>query len=438
MRRCLLLDSRLACSQYPSHQTLTDERLLSPEDGEWLGKLRVWRNRVAHGIEAVDPQAATATVISLRRCCASSAMGPTGPATGLRIEANRRTNSDMPNVTSLGWRFVLTALPFCALSVTALAQTDPERRTAFLKAIDRPKVAANVEIQALPKEGDLMVDRFSFTPEAGIRLSGFVHRKSEGPSQRPVVIVLHGTGGNAEGMLNSYSKPLANGGLMTVSMTARHHGTGGANYNQAITQAYVDGKSHPFLYDSVWDLERLIDYLETRPDVDRTRIGVIGLSKGGMESWLAAAVDSRLTATVPLIAVQSFRYEIEHDAWQARADSILAGFDGAAKSEGAPLDAAFMRKFLDRISPGLTSDFDGPAMVPLIAPRPLLVINGEVDPRNPLPSVMAIADLTKAAYRAAGKPDNFELVIEPGTAHAVTAEARQKAIDWLVARLGSH
>jgi cephalosporin-C deacetylase-like acetyl esterase len=36
--------------------------------------------------------------------------------------------------------------------------------------------------------------------------------------------------------------------------------------------------------------ERLIDYLETRPDVDRTRIGIIGLSKGGMESWLAAAV----------------------------------------------------------------------------------------------------------------------------------------------------
>ena len=343
----------------------------------------------------------------------------------------------MPNLTSFGRRFALTALPLCALSVTALAQTDAERRTAFLKAIDRPKVATNVEIQALPKEGDLMVDRFSFTPEAGFRLSGFFHKKSEGPSQRPVVIVLHGTGGNAEGMLNSYSKPLANAGLMTVSMTARHHGAG-ANYNQAITQAYVDGKGHPFLYDSVWDLERLIDYLETRPDVDRTRIGVIGLSKGGMEAWLAAAVDSRIAATVPLIAVQSFRYEIEHDAWQARANSIQAGFEGAAKSEGATIDAAFMRKFLDRIAPGLTSDFDGPAMVPLIAPRPLLVINGEVDPRNPLPSVNAIADLTKAAYRVAGKPDNFELVIEPGTAHAVTAEARQKAIDWLVARLGGH
>ena len=164
---------------------------------------------------------------------------------------------------------------------------------------------------------------------------------------------------------------------------------------------------------------------------------MIGLSKGGMEAWLAAAVDPRLAATVPLIAVQSFRYEIEHDAWQARANSIRQGFEGAAKSDGSALDAAFMRKFLDRIAPGLTSEFDGPAMVPRIAPRPLLVINGEVDPRNPLPSAMAIADLTKEAYRAAGKPDNFELVIESGTAHAVTVEARQKAIDWLVARLGT-
>ncbi|MEO8071178.1 MAG: dienelactone hydrolase family protein, partial [Acidobacteriota bacterium] len=285
-------------------------------------------------------------------------------------------------------------------------------------------------------DGALTVDRFSFTPEAGFRLSGFVHKTSGGPSQRAVVIVLHGTGGDAEGMLTPYAKPLANAGLMTVSLTSRYHGNSTPPYNQAITQAYIDGKSHPFLYDSVWDLERLIDYLETRPDVDRTRIGVIGLSKGGMEAWLAAAVDSRLAATVPLIAVQSFRYEIEHDAWQARANSIRQGFEGAAQSEGAALDAAFMRKFLDRIAPGLTSNFDGPAMVPRIAPRPLLVVSGEVDPRNPLPSVMATADLTKAAYRAAGKPDNFELVIEPGTAHAVTAEARQKAIDWLVARLG--
>ena len=59
---------------------------------------------------------------------------------------------------------------------------------------------------------------------------------------------------------------------------------------------------------------RLLDYLMTRPDVDAARIGVIGFSKGGMESYLAAAIDERITVAVPCIGVQSFRYALDHDA----------------------------------------------------------------------------------------------------------------------------
>ena len=54
--------------------------------------------------------------------------------------------------------------------------------------------------------------------------------------------------------------------------------------------------------------------------MDAARIGVIGYSKGGMEAWLAAAVEPRIAAVVPLISVQSFRYELEKNAWQARID----------------------------------------------------------------------------------------------------------------------
>jgi dipeptidyl aminopeptidase/acylaminoacyl peptidase len=35
-------------------------------------------------------------------------------------------------------------------------------------------------------------------------------------------------------------------------------------------------------------------FLETRPDVDASRIGIIGYSKGGMEAYLAAGADPRL------------------------------------------------------------------------------------------------------------------------------------------------
>jgi poly(3-hydroxybutyrate) depolymerase len=50
---------------------------------------------------------------------------------------------------------------------------------------------------------------------------------------------------------------------------------------------------------------RLIDYLDTRADVDPQRIGIYGVSKGGIEAYLAAAVDPRIQVAVPCIAVES-------------------------------------------------------------------------------------------------------------------------------------
>ena len=44
----------------------------------------------------------------------------------------------------------------------------------------------------------------------------------------------------------------------------------------------------------------------------REAIGMIGFSKGGMETYLAAAVDPRIAVAVPCIGVQSFRWALDH------------------------------------------------------------------------------------------------------------------------------
>jgi dienelactone hydrolase len=204
-------------------------------------------------------------------------------------------------------------------------------------------------------------------------------------------------------------------------------------YNEAILRAFRTGQEHPFLYDTVWDVMRLVDYLETRADVDRARIGLIGFSKGGMETYLTAAVDKRIRTAVPCIGVQSFRWAVEHDAWQSRVGTFQAAMNGAAKdSEVAQVDAAFVRRFYDRVAPGIYSEFDGPAMLPLIAPRPLLVINGDSDARTPRPGLMECVDAARKAYSTAGAADKFEFLLEENTGHRVNPEARQRAIEWFV------
>jgi poly(3-hydroxybutyrate) depolymerase len=72
------------------------------------------------------------------------------------------------------------------------------------------------------------------------------------------------------------------------------------------------------------------------------------------------------------------------------------------------------------------------AMLPLIAPRPLLAINGEIDPRTPIPGLQLCADAATAAYRAAGAGDRFVLHIQPKTAHRVLPESLVLAREWFV------
>src|SRR6185436_19333031 len=105
----------------------------------------------------------------------------------------------------------------------------------------------------------------------------------------------------------------------------------------------------------------------------------------------------------------------------------------AAKDSGIEKPGAdFVHTFYSRVAPGLDREFDGPAMVALIAPRPLLSINGEIDPRTPLPGLQLCADAARNAYRAAGAEEKFVLQIQPKTGHKVLPESMVAAREWFV------
>lgn len=314
-------------------------------------------------------------------------------------------------------------------------------RAAFLKMIDRPRVALAPQHEVLEANGSWERQRFTFAAEAGQRVPGILVKRAGSTGRRPAVIALHGTGGNKESQ-EPLLKELAQRGFLGVAIDGRHHGerakgaAGATAYSDAILRAYRTGKEHPFLYDTVWDVLRLIDYLETRDDVDAKRIALIGFSKGGMETYLAAAADARVAAAVPCIGVQSFAWALEHDAWQSRVSTFRSALDAAARDAGnVQVDADFVRHFYDRVVPGIYSQFDGPQMLPLIAPRPLLVIVGEQDARTPLPGVLECADRARKAYAAAQAAAKFVLWVQPKTGHQVTPQAQRDALAWLVQEL---
>ncbi len=111
---------------------------------------------------------------------------------------------------------------------------------------------------------------------------------SSGPA--PAVVCIHGHGGNRHlvydttSIYKGFATVLAERGLVTVSTDVGQH------------EVREDGRL--LMGARLWDLMRCVDYLESLPQVDRSRIGCAGLSLGGeMAMWLGA-MDERINATV--------------------------------------------------------------------------------------------------------------------------------------------
>jgi dienelactone hydrolase len=336
-------------------------------------------------------------------------------------------------------RRIAIALLGLLLALPALADVDAGTRSAYLALITRPRVALKPELAALPDVEGLEKYHLWYSADANERVPGYLllpdAKSFKGP--RPVVIALHGTGGTKDGMADIVLK-LAKAGFIGVAIDGRFHGErtrsghGAAEYNAAIAQAFETGQGHPFYFDTSWDVMRLVDYLVTRQDVDPARIGLTGISKGGIETYLAAAADPRIAVAVPYIGVQSFKWALDNGQWRARIATIQDAFDASVKLAGKTNDVDFVREFYARVVPGIDGRFDGPEMLKLIAPRPLLVVNADSDANTPIAGVRLAVRSAQPLYAAANAADRLQLVIEEDTPHRVNPEAIDAGIAWFV------
>jgi dienelactone hydrolase len=340
------------------------------------------------------------------------------------------------------WKFVAAAAFALLGSLPAWADGTAGTRAAFLKVIDRPTVAAKPELTELPAVDGLRKEHLWFQSDAAERVPGYLvlPDPAQFKGRRPVVIALHGTGGNKdEGQIAGIVLKAAKAGFIGVAIDGRFHGErtkagrGAAEYNVAIARAFVTGEGHPFYFDTAWDVMRLVDYLSTRKDVDAARIGLTGISKGGIETYLTAAADTRIAAAVPYIGVQSFKWSLDNGQWKARIATIQTAFDASAATAGKPAGSAdFVREFYARVVPGIDGQFDGPAMLSATAPRPVLVINADSDANTPIAGVRLSVETARPVYAAAGAQDKLMFVIQENTPHRVNPESIDAGIAWFV------
>lgn len=349
--------------------------------------------------------------------------------------------------------FALVVLALLAPPAAAHEKALPplEARAAFLKLLDRPKVPPDVRPGAESQKGSgPRYSEWTFASEK--KADGTVERVpvlmvSPGngvKKKRAAVIVLHGTGGSKESV-KGWLEDFAKLDIVGVAIDARYHGAranagkGSTGYVAAITKAWHtpagQPMERPFYYDTVWDLWRLIDVLSARDDIDASRIGMLGISMGGIQTWLAASADERVAVACPLIAVQSFRWSLENDKWQGRAKTIQATHDTAAKDLGEPaVNQRVCRELWNKVIPGILTDFDCPNVLPLFAEgkraRPLFIANGDSDPNCPIEGARIAIREAEAAFAKAGAKEKLMVRVNPNTAHKVTDDDRKAALDF--------
>ncbi|MBD0287911.1 MAG: prolyl oligopeptidase family serine peptidase [Flavisolibacter sp.] len=329
--------------------------------------------------------------------------------------------------------------------VTQLNQYPSTEKVAsdFRALLQRPAVDFRPSFQSFITDSVLIEKGFIYTEETE-KVPILIYKPAtHGATSFPVVICLHGTGGSKDdesikNLLYQFSKI----GIMGVAIDARYHGEriqGGADkseqYVEAITRAWKNSDSnqqqHPFYYDTVYDLWKLTDYLITRPDVQPNRIGMMGISMGGIETWMAASVDKRIKVAVPVIAAQSFKWSLDNNSWQGRARTIWNVHEQAATDLGDSIVTKENVKLVwEKLIPGITDEFDCPSMIRLFAPRPLLLLNNEKDQNCPLQGAQLAFEAATNAYKTMNALNKLKIHITPNEPHRFLPEHAEMTIAW--------
>ena len=134
----------------------------------------------------------------------------------------------------------------------------------------------------------------------------------------------------------------------------------------------------------VWDVMRSIDYLATRAELDRNRVGCMGISGGGTITVFATALDSRIRVAMVSGYLNTFR------------DSIGS-----------------LAHCIDNYVPGILNWAEMHDVAGLIAPRPLFVESGEQDRIFPIRASVESFGEVRKIYDIFGVPNLVEHEVFP-------------------------
>jgi uncharacterized protein len=273
------------------------------------------------------------------------------------------------------WIRVILAV-LAAFLVVAVVALFVAMRPQGIAMVTKP-MQGRPPVNHLPSSKGLPYEDATVTTADGLQLVGWYVPSQNGAA----VIAQHGYGGNRTNMLYD-ADILHRHGYGVLMSTVRAHDKS-------------DGVLVTFGKYEMQDLEAWYQYLQTRTDIDKSKIGILGESMGGALAIQYAAQNPNIRGVAAHSAFGSFKDTVN------KAVTLKTGLP--------PFPFAPVIVFwAERTADIRASDIDTTKWIGKISPRPVLIMMGGADDHISIDSGQKLCD-------AAGEPK--ELCFEPAAGH---------------------
>lgn len=301
----------------------------------------------------------------------------------------------------------------------------PELRRQFLDMMGLWPLPAKTDLKATvtgKTDADAFtVEKLHFQSMPGLYVTANLYLPKTRRGKLPAVLYVCGHGNVVENGVSFGSKVfyqyhpawfasngfacLALDTLELAEIPGEHHGTSRRGMWWWQARGYTPAGIE------LWNGVRALDYLQSRPEVDPDRIGLTGRSGGGATSWWVAAADERVRAVVPVAGIADLEAHLCEGAVPRFKDGVISGH----------CDCMY---FVN------THRWDFATVAALIAPRPLLLGNSDVDDIFPVQGYRRIARKVEKVYALYDAPEKFELLETKGP-HKDTPDLHAGINKWL-------
>ncbi|AVH68221.1 fermentation-respiration switch protein FrsA (plasmid) [Nostoc sp. 'Peltigera membranacea cyanobiont' N6] len=183
-------------------------------------------------------------------------------------------------------KYILLILPMMALMISGQAYTQTEQKGQSEKTKEMEQITPK-GYTTFKVSDNITMYKVTFKNQYKMNVAGhlFIPKNLDQSKKHSAIIVGHPMGAVKEQSANVYAANMAERGFVTLSLDLSFWGESEGEPRNAVA---------PDIYSE--DFSAAVDFLGTRPFVDKNRIGIIGVCGSGSFVISAAKIDPRMKA----------------------------------------------------------------------------------------------------------------------------------------------